>query len=195
MFTGIIEAMGRIDAVSRIPGGARLRVRCRGYGAGLALGESVSVDGACLTVMRRGKDHFEAEVSPETMRRTTLGGARAGRKVNLERPLAAAGRLGGHFVQGHVDATGRIRSVRRAEAFVEMAVGYPASLKGLIVEKGSVAVNGVSLTVASITRAAFGVALIPHTLETTNLSALRAGDEVNLETDILAKYVRALLKS
>lgn len=194
MFTGIIEATGRIGRFARTPGGSRVRITSPGYGSGLSPGESVAVDGACLTVTARGRDWFEADISPETARRTTLGRARAGRCVNLERPLAASGRLGGHFVQGHVDTTARVLSLRRRREFAEMVIACPAALRGYLVEKGSVAVNGVSLTVASLTRTAFTAALIPHTLEATNLSDIRAGSAVNLEADILAKYIKALMK-
>jgi riboflavin synthase len=193
MFTGIIEEIGRIQSVSRCRGALRARVLRPDSRKDLSEGDSIAVDGVCLTVVARGPDWFEAEISPETCRRSTLGAARAGRKVNLERPLAASGRLGGHFVQGHVDATGTVRSIRGEGAFVEMAFRYPASLRGLLVEKGSIAVNGVSLTIASLTSTAFTVAHIPHTLDVTNLGVLRPGVAVNLEVDILAKYVRALL--
>jgi riboflavin synthase len=193
MFTGIIEEIGRIQSVSRQRGALRARVLRPDSRKDLDEGDSIAVDGVCLTVVARGPDWFEAEISPETCRRSTLGAARAGRKVNLERPLAASGRLGGHFVQGHVDATGTVRSIRGEGAFVEMAFRYPAKLRGLLVEKGSIAVNGVSLTIASLTSTAFTVALIPHTLDVTNLGVLRPADAVNLEVDILAKYVRALL--
>jgi len=193
MFTGIIEEVGRIRSVVRRQGALRVRIHRPGSQRDLAPGDSIAVDGVCLTVVARGRDWFEAEISPETCSRSTLGAARAGRSVNLERPLAASGRLGGHFVQGHVDASGSVRSIRRAGAFVEMAFGYPAALRGLLVEKGSIAVNGVSLTIASMTSTAFTAALIPHTLEGTNLGTLKPSDAVNLEVDILAKYVRALL--
>lgn len=194
MFTGIIEATGRIGRITRIPGGSRLRIESAGYGAELSLGDSVAVDGVCLTVVARSRGWFDAEISPETARRTTLGRARAGRRVNLERPLAASGRLGGHFVQGHVDGTAPVQSVRRSREFVEMDFAVPAGLRRYMVEKGSVAVNGVSLTIAALKRGAFTVALIPHTLDATNLSGLRAGTPVNIEVDILAKYVKALLQ-
>jgi len=194
MFTGIVEAVGRIDKVGRVPGGATVRIGCPGFGEEMKPGESVAVDGVCLTVVSRGPGWFEAEVSPETARRSTLAEARAGRRVNLERPLRASSRLGGHFVQGHVDATGTVRSVGRRGAFVEMTIAHPASLRGFLVEKGSIGVNGVSLTIASLARGAFKVSLVPHTLTWTNLSDLRAGSAVNLEVDILAKYVKALLR-
>jgi len=193
MFTGIIEEVGRIRSILRREGALRAKVFRPNSRKDLATGDSVAVDGVCLTVVARGTNWFEAEISAETCRRSTLGAARPGREVNLERPLAATGRLGGHFVQGHVDATGSVRSVRREGAFVEMVFRYPAALRGLLVEKGSVAVNGVSLTIASLTGATFTVALVPHTLKVTNLGVLKPADAVNIEVDVLAKYVRALL--
>lgn len=194
MFTGIVEEVGRIRSAVRRRGGLRAKVGCPGFKEAFKVGESVAVDGVCLTVVARGSGWFEAEISPETCRRSTLGSARAGRRVNVERPLAAAGRLGGHFVQGHVDATGSVQSIRREGAFTEMSFRYPAALRGLVVEKGSIAVDGVSLTVASTSPSSFTVALIPHTLGETNLGERRVGDQVNLEADVLAKYVRALLE-
>ncbi len=193
MFTGIIECVGRIEKITRRAGSARARIACGGLGSGLSTGDSIAVDGVCLTVVARGTGWFESDISPETARRSTLGGARRGMRINVERPLAASGRLGGHFVQGHVDATGKVAGVAGRGGFLEMSISYPASLRGLLVEKGSIAVNGVSLTIAGLDRGAFKVALIPHTLKVTNLSALGVGDAVNLEADILAKYVRALL--
>ena len=194
MFTGIIETVGRVERVVRVPGGSRLRVVSPGFGSTLHLGDSVSVDGVCLTVTARGAGWFEAEVGPETARRTTLPVYRKGRRVNLERPLQASGRLGGHFVQGHVDAPGTVEGIGRAGKFLEVTIAHPPGLKGFLVEKGSIAVNGASLTIASVGRSSFSVALVPHTLKGTNLADLRVGDAVNLEVDILAKYVKALME-
>jgi len=194
MFTGIIEGLGGIEKLTRVPGGLRARILWPRAAGDLALGDSVAVDGVCLTVVARARNWFEADVSPETLKRTTLGSLRAGARVNLERPLAASGRLGGHFVQGHVDGKGKMKSVRRAHDFSEMTFSYPAAWRGMLVEKGSVAVNGVSLTVAGLTKREFKVALIPHTLKLTNLGGLKPGAAVNLEVDILAKYVKALLE-
>jgi riboflavin synthase len=195
MFTGIIEWMGSIGRSSPVPGGTKVRIECRGFGGRLSTGESVAVDGVCLTVIARGAHWFEAEISPETARRSTLGRLRAGRIVNLERPLPATGNVGGHFVQGHVDVVSTVRSVRKSGGFTEMTIQSARGYGSYLVEKGSVAVNGVSLTVASVRKGAFTVALIPHTLEMTNLSRLRPGSPVNIEVDILAKYVRSFLKS
>jgi riboflavin synthase len=195
MFTGIIEWMGSIGRSSPVPGGTKVRIECRGFGGRLSTGESVAVDGVCLTVIARRAHWFEAEISPETARRSTLGRLRAGRIVNLERPLPATGNVGGHFVQGHVDVVSTVRSVRKRGGFTEMTIQSARGYGSYLVEKGSVAVNGVSLTVASVKKGAFTVALIPHTLEMTNLSRLRPGSTVNIEVDILAKYVRSFLKS
>jgi len=193
MFTGIIEELGRIDRIARRQGTLTLRVsRPRGR-EGLSIGESIAVDGVCLTVTAHGPGWFESELSQETCRRSTFAAAREGAAVNLERPLAASGRFGGHIVQGHVDATGAVASVKRLAGFVEMRFAHPPSMKGFLVEKGSVAVNGVSLTVSGLRRGTFAAALIPHTLEATNLGGLKSGDPVNLEADVLAKYVRAAL--
>lgn len=193
MFTGIIESLGTIEETGRVPGGTRVRIGCAELSGSLAVGDSIAIDGVCLTVTASTSRWFEAEISPETGRRSTLGRLRAGRVVNLERPLAAGGRLGGHFVQGHVDGTCAVRSLARQGDFVEMTLETPRNLRRYVVEKGSISVNGVSLTVASLRGGVFTVALIPHTLKMTNLSRLRAGSRVNLEVDILAKYVESLV--
>lgn len=194
MFTGIIEQLGVVEEVATVPGGRRLRIGCRVQGEPLERGESIAVDGVCLTVTSLGQGWFEADVGPETARRTTLGRAGAGREVNLERPLRAGGRLGGHIVQGHVDATTALHSIGRKGEFTEMTFRTPPALRGYLVEKGSVAINGVSLTVASLRRGSFTIALVPHTLKATNLSRLRVGSRVNVEADILAKYVESLAR-
>lgn len=193
MFTGIIEHVGVIESVVSIRGGSRLRIGCRTGGMHLETGDSIAVDGVCLTVTARGGRWFEAEVGPETRRRSTLGQARQGREVNLERPLQAGGRLGGHFVQGHVDAIATVRSMRRRGEFQELELESPPALRRYMVEKGSVAINGVSLTIASMRRGVLSISLVPHTLEMTNLSRLRAGAKVNIEVDVLAKYVESLI--
>lgn len=193
MFTGIIEAVGSIERLEAVPGGKRVRIAAPGYGQDLAPGDSIAVDGVCLTVVSRGEGWFESEISPETSSRSTFGAARRGRRVNLERPLLATARLGGHFVQGHVDGVGSVRSLRSQGAFVDMTIAHPREMSRFLVEKGSVGVNGVSLTIAGISRGTFKVALIPHTLKATNLSEARPGTRVNLEVDVLAKYVEALV--
>jgi len=193
MFTGLVETVGMLLQRRGKAGGAALRVSCRFPKNGVATGESVSVDGGCLTVTAAGAGWFEVEASPETVRRTTIGSYRRGRRVNLERPLAAGGRLGGHFVQGHIDATARLAAVRREGHSMVWRLETPAGLGPFVVEKGSVALDGVSLTASAVGRGWFEVTLIPHTLRTTTLSAKRPGDRLNMEVDVIAKYVEGLL--
>jgi len=199
MFTGIITEIGRVVSSSRASDGVLLKISAPATAQGLAVGGSVAVDGVCLTAIEVSRRGFSAQVVPETIARSTLTplllGVK-GRKLNLERPLAASGELSGHFVQGHVDATARVVSLREVSGGVRLAVELPARMRGLVVEKGSIAVNGVSLTVASTVRSpgTFSVALVPHTLARTNLGVLRKGDLVNLEADILGKYVRELTR-
>lgn len=189
MFTGIVEEVGTVRAA----GGGRLSVGCADVLAGTATGDSLSVSGVCLTVTGMDPDGFVADVMGETLTRTTLGRREPGDAVNLERPLRADGRLGGHLVQGHVDGVGTVRSVEARDGWTEVAVRVPAGLGRYLVEKGSVAVDGVSLTVIGVDDDAFRVGLIPHTLAGTALGAWDVGDPVNLETDVLAKYVERLL--
>jgi riboflavin synthase len=155
---------------------------------GLALGDSVAVNGVCLTVAQRD-DAFHADVGPETLRVTTLGSLERGTLVNLERPLRGDGRMGGHFVQGHVDAVGRVEDVRPADDFHWLTVSFPRELGRYMVPKGSIAVDGISLTVAGLEADRFDVQLVPFTLEHTNLKRARVGDRVNLECDMIGKYV------
>ncbi|HKN50682.1 MAG TPA: riboflavin synthase [Actinomycetota bacterium] len=191
MFTGIVEEVGRVTAAA----GLRLEVAC-GF-ADLGIGDSIAVNGVCLTVMELAdlgdEITFAAELSEETLARTSLRTLTGGSPVNLERPVRAGGRLGGHVVQGHVDGTGLVRALDPQEGSVVMWIQAPVALRRYLVEKGSVAVDGVSLTVASLEDSAFSVALIPHTLTATTLHSKAPGDVVNLEVDILAKYVESLL--
>ncbi|MGE5850193.1 MAG: riboflavin synthase [Candidatus Methylomirabilota bacterium] len=193
MFTGIIEAIGTVQGFSRQGEGARVRIGAGALAEGLRLGDSVAVEGACLTVTALRGDGFSADLSVETLARTTLGRLRAGMRVNLERPLRLGDRLGGHLVSGHVDAVGQIveRTPQGDGEF--MRIRFPRELEPLLVMKGSIAVDGISLTVAELSRDTFGVAIIPHTLEHTTLSDKRAGDAVNLEADLLGKHVARLL--
>lgn len=193
MFTGIVTEVGRIAAVARQAGGTRLDIEAPRTARGLTRGGSVAVDGVCLTAIRIARTSFSVQVVPESLRRSTLGEASAGRRVNLERPLRGSGELGGHFVQGHVDARARVMRLDRSGKEAILALQLPATLKGLVVEKGSIAVDGVSLTVASVSSRGFTVALIPHTRKATTLDRLSEGSFVNLEADILAKYVRSIL--
>ncbi len=193
MFSGIVSAVGEVVSLRPQGGGKRLDIEATLPGEPLAVGESVAVQGACLTVASITDAGFTADLSAETERRTTLGTlARRGR-VNLERALRLGDRLGGHLVQGHVDATVRVHSVRPAAPFATMRLELPATLRVEVAEKGSVAVDGVSLTVATVDDGFFEVALIPETLRATTLGERRAGDLVNLETDVLAKYVHSCL--
>lgn len=194
MFTGIIEEVGRVDALSRRGTAALLEVRATKVLEGMQLGDSVAVNGVCLTVRRLSSGSFHAELSEETLHRSSLGNLKKGNLVNLERPLLATSRLGGHFVQGHVDAVGKVMAIRVDGDFAVWRFLLPDSIERYVVEKGSIAIDGISLTVASLTKGAIDVALIPHTLENTNLRTRQIGDEVNLECDVLAKYVESMLK-
>lgn len=194
MFTGLIETMGTVVRVSRARGAARLVVRSDLPVDAMRDGESVAVDGACLTVARRAGDAFEADAIPETLARTTLGALRSGDRVNLERAVALGDRLGGHLVQGHVDAVGTVLSSVRRGADVRLGVGLPAALRRYTAEKGSIALHGVSLTIAAVRPRGVEVALIPETLSRTTLGALRAGDRVNVEVDLLSRYLEALMR-
>ena len=194
MFTGLIESLGSIVDVGDAPAGMRARVSAD-IAEELALGESLAINGVCLTVIDTGAQGLTFDVSPETARVTTLGSLAAGSLVNLERSLRADARVGGHFVQGHVDATGTIEQIKREGDSYRVTIALPASLMPLIVAKGSIAIDGVSLTVASIDdgRTACDVQIIPFTWQHTRFQASRSGDAVNVECDILGKYVlRAL---
>jgi riboflavin synthase len=187
MFTGIVEERGRVRSLE----GGRLVVDCRTVGDDTAVGESVAVNGVCLTVVGAAPGELLFDLAPETLSRTTLSRLRPGDPVNLERPLTLATRLGGHLVQGHVDGVGTVRTIAGNGQGARLRIALPERLRPYVVEKGSVAVDGVSLTVAAADEEAFEVALVPHTLEVTTLGDRRPGDEVNLETDVLAKYVEA----
>lgn len=192
MFTGLIEEIGVVKAVERTAGGARLQVACT-FAGELSHGDSVAVDGACMTAVALENGLFAADVSTESLARTTLGELRAGSKVNLERSLAVGQRLGGHFVLGHVDAVGRIAKVSGLGDARRYDIEFPSDLAGLLVEKGSITVDGISLTVNEISERSFWVAIIPETQHATTLGVRKAGDRVNLEGDVLGKYVlRAL---
>ncbi len=188
MFTGLIESVGSVADVTRMPEALRMRVRTA-LAPGLVPGDSLAVNGVCLTVVAVDADSAAADVSPETARVTTLGQLEVGTLVNLERPLRADARIGGHFVQGHVDATGTIEALRADGDSYRLTVRVPAALEPLIVHKGSIAVDGISLTVASVGPQQFDAQIVPFTWEHTNLHAARVGDAVNVECDILGKYV------
>lgn len=189
MFTGIVEEVGVVVGLA----GSQLSVRASRVVDGLKLGASIAINGACLTVVARNEEEFSVGLSPETIRRTSLGNVKPGNGVNLERPLAVSDRLGGHIVQGHVDATGRITSIRPEEDCVILRVSSPKRLIPYIVEKGFIAVDGISLTVVKKGTSSFTLSVIPYTLENTNLNQMVTGDRVNLEADIVAKYIESLL--
>ncbi len=188
MFTGLIEDVSVVRAVRAEKGGVRLAVETV-LAAELSPGDSLAVNGVCLTVVGQTDGAVLAEIGPETLRVTTLGHLMPGRLVNLERPMRVDGRFGGHFVLGHVDGVGRIEAVRPAEDFHWFTVSYPSPLASYFISKGSVAVDGISLTVATLADERFEIQVVPFTLRHTNLRALRAGDAVNLECDIVGKYV------
>ena len=187
MFTGIVEAVGKVAESSA----ARLVIES-GMEE-LTTGQSIAVNGVCLTVTEPRQGVFTADISDETARRTSLGSLRPGSRVNLERAMPAAGRFGGHIVQGHVDGVATVDRIRQMPGSVAMSFTLPEGLARYLVEKGSVTVDGVSLTVASLATGCFSVALIPHTLQSTTLGTKVPGDLVNLEVDVLAKYVERLL--
>ncbi len=194
MFTGIVEELGTVVALERKGEAARLTVSAKGVIDDLRPGESIAVDGVCLTVVTRLGQTFSADLSPETLHRSTLGGLKAGDRVNLERPLRFGDRLGGHLVLGHVDGVGTIVQVTPSGDGYLFRFAYPPELEGLLVFKGSIAVDGISLTIAGLEPGFFSVAVIPHTFQVTTLGVKGVGAKVNLEADILGKYVAKQLQ-
>jgi riboflavin synthase len=196
MFTGIIEELGTVRAVTPVEGGARLEIACATVLDDAEIGASIAVNGCCLTVVAMGDGWWATDAQIETLNRTTLGALTAGDGVNLERPLRLADRLGGHLVQGHVDGVGTVvERVALADGSTRMAFAAPSALMRYVVEKGSITVDGISLTVTSVENDGFAIALIPHTLSVTTLGSRSIGDRVNLEVDVLAKHVERLLMS
>lgn len=193
MFTGIIEELGRVRAVESRGEDARIVIEARTVTEDTKNGDSISVNGVCLTALDVKPDSFAADVSKETLFRSTLGRLQAGSSVNLERAVTPATRLGGHIVQGHVDATGKFISSENHGDSWTFRFAYPKEIARYLVFKGSVAVDGVSLTIANLTDDYFEIAVIPKTLELTNFSQLKPGDEVNFEADVIAKYVERIL--
>jgi riboflavin synthase len=192
MFTGLIESVGDVVEVRPVESGCSIRIRTD-IAAELRQGESVAVNGACLTVVDAREGEWRAEIGPETARVTSLGALKAGSLVNLERAMRADGRFGGHLVLGHIDATGTILEIRPEADFSWVTVSYPGGLAPYLIHRGSIAVDGISLTVAKLEATTFDVQLVPFTLTHTNLKAVRVGDRVNLECDMVGKYVlRAL---
>jgi riboflavin synthase len=188
MFTGLVEAVGELIERKRTLGGFRLRIGTP-LAAELSPGDSLAVNGVCLTVILAEKGNVHADVGPETARVTTLGSLEPGSALNLERPLRADSRFGGHFVQGHVDAVGHVEELREDAEFHWLTVSFPPHLAPFLVHKGSIAVDGISLTVAGLGTDRFDVQLVPFTMEHTNLSRVRIRDRVNLECDMVGKYV------
>jgi riboflavin synthase len=194
MFTGLIEDVGTIQSLQYKQGAAVLTVETALAVNEMPLGASIAVNGACLTVVKKARHAFTVDVSSETLQRTGLETLRAGSLVNLERPMRLSDRLGGHLVTGHVDGVGEARVIEKKGEFTFFTFRLPAALGSLLVSKGSVAVDGTSLTVNDCGRRHFSVAIIPFTLEHTNLRVRRVGDKVNIETDLIGKYVQSFLK-
>jgi len=193
MFTGLIEEVGTVTRIETVPHGSRMTIAANEIAPNLSLGASIAVDGVCLTAVQIDGNEFVTEVSPETIARSNFAFYGIGTRVNLERPLAANARLGGHFVQGHVDAVTKQLYLHEEGDFVRIGYAVPSGLGRYLVEKGSIAINGVSLTVASLKEDSFDVQLIPHTLEYTNLTSDERAGAFNVEVDILGKYVARML--
>ena len=194
MFTGIVEEMGTVRRLNQSPNRCELELSASKVLEGTQIGDSIAVNGVCLTVIRLGEEHFPADVMPETLRRSNLGQLKPGSKVNLERAMAANGRFGGHIVAGHIDGTGKILAMQPEGNAVLVTISATPELLRYVVEKGSIAIDGISLTVAKVSHTDFTVSLIPHTGEETTLLKHRPGEIVNLETDIIGKYVEKLMQ-
>lgn len=193
MFTGIIEELGRIEEFASHIGGAKLKIAAVSVTADTREGDSIAVNGVCLTALGISPESFSADVSLETLNRTTLGALKTGSAVNLERAVTPSTRLGGHIVQGHVDARGTFIDAEKSGDFWTVRIGFPSEIARYLVYKGSISLEGISLTIANLTEDYFEIAVIPKTWEVTNLSYLQSGDEVNLEVDIIAKYVERIM--
>src|SRR5215213_3487784 len=193
MFTGIIEELGQIAALEKHADGAKIKISARIVTEDTNEGDSIAVNGVCLTALNIKPDGFTADVSQETLDKSTLGRLKIGTKVNLERAVTPSTRLGGHIVQGHVDSRGKFVSATQNGDFWTVRVSFPKDIGQYLVYKGSISVEGISLTIAELGADFFEIAVIPKTWELTNLSTLKAGDEVNLETDVIAKYVERIL--
>lgn len=193
MFTGIIEELGSITSLELYSGGARIRISAATVASDTKDGDSISVNGVCLTALDVRKSEFAADLSQETLDRTTLSRLKTGTSVNLERAVTPATRLGGHIVQGHVDGRGTFLSAMQDGDFWTVKIGFPDDMAQYFVYKGSVAVEGISLTIAALYDDSFDIAVIPKTWQLTNLSSLSPGDEVNLEADVIAKYVERMM--
>lgn len=195
MFTGIIEELGKINKISKKDNDLIINVKCSKVLEDTKLGDSIAVNGVCLTAINIGSDFFEANVSYETVSKSSLSILKVGDVVNLERALTLNTRLGGHIVQGHVDGVGNILSIKKFGDSYKLIVSFPKDLENYIVKKGSISIDGISLTVADITNNSFEIAVIPHTFENTNLKHKKSSDIVNIETDIIGRYVEQMVKS
>ena len=193
MFTGIIEETGSISSLEKRADGARIKIAARVVTADTLEGDSIAINGVCLTALNINSDSFAADVSNETLNRSTLGDLNVGSKVNLERAVTVSSRLGGHIVQGHVDARGRFLGAEQDGDFWTIRISFPQEIGQYLVYKGSISVEGISLTIADLGDDSFAVAVIPKTWNQTNLSALKNGDAVNLEADVIAKYVERIM--
>ncbi|MEO8573036.1 MAG: riboflavin synthase [Pyrinomonadaceae bacterium] len=193
MFTGIIEELGTVRSFAANRGGARMVISASLVTSDSADGDSIAVNGVCLTALDVSNDSFAADLSQETLDRSTLGSLATGSRVNLERAVTPATRLGGHIVQGHVDARGEFLTAEEHGDFWTVRIGYPKEIAQYLVYKGSISVEGISLTIANLANDFFEIAVIPKTWEVTNLSTLNPGDAVNLEADVIAKYVERMI--
>jgi len=193
VFTGIIEELGKVQTLEKYPSGARIKVSASVVTFDSQEGDSIAVNGVCLTALDIKSDSFAADVSGETLRRSTLGNLKTGSKVNLERAATVSTRLGGHIVQGHVDAAGKFLNANQSGDFWTVRVAFPPEIGQYLVYKGSITVEGISLTIANLADDYFEIAVIPKTWALTNLSTLKNGDAVNLEADIIAKYVERIM--
>ena len=193
MFTGIIEELGKISAWDKHAGGAKMKISAQTATKDSNEGDSIAVNGVCLTAIEITSNSFAAAVSGETLNRSTLGNLKVGSKVNLERAVTPSTRLGGHIVQGHVDARGKFLAAKQDGDFWTVRIGFPKEIAQYLVYKGSISVEGISLTIANLAEDYFEIAIIPKTWELTNLSALKNGDALNLEADVIAKYVERIM--
>ena len=194
MFTGLVEEIGIISAIEESGDGRKIRISCKKLLGDIKVKESISVGGVCLTVVEVGSDYFEVDVVSETIMRSNIGQYAEGHKVNLEGSLMLSDRLGGHIVQGHVDGIATVRSHERGDTGSLLIIDIPEELRKYVVEKGSITLDGISLTIASVNGTELSVSLIPHTLEITTMGETEPGDSVNVEVDIIAKYVENMMK-
>ncbi len=195
MFTGLIEEVGTIENITQLGGGKKIKIKANKVIEDVKIDDSIAVDGCCQTVIQFDKNNFEVVAIEETLRKTTLGSFKIGQKVNLERALRVGDRLGGHYVQGHVDCVGSIKKVLKEKTDWLVSIQFPVEFKKYVVNVGSICLNGISLTVAKVENNVLTVAIIPHTFENTNLKNWKVGSKINLEFDILGKYVESILNN